>query len=231
VTDAPDQDFDPADWTPPPFRIEVTVDAPRAAVWRALTDETELRRWFGWDYEGLDAELRVIFFDHAQRVGEDRIEMPPIQSIALEEDGPRTIVRIWSTSADDDTGWDDVYHEVVQGWRVFVQQLRFALERHPGEDRRTLHASGRVVPSAAWAALAAGTPGRTWDATRFQRSIAADDGTLVGLLTGTPIEGDEEAVGQLTVSVYGQDEDAFARLRADWVARWQGVAKDAEFTE
>ena len=37
-----------------PFRVEVIVDAPRDAVWRALTEPEQIRHWFGWDYDGLE---------------------------------------------------------------------------------------------------------------------------------------------------------------------------------
>ena len=34
--------------------------------------------------------------------------------------------------------WEREYDEMREGWTSFVMQLRFALEVHPGEDRRTL---------------------------------------------------------------------------------------------
>jgi hypothetical protein len=216
----------------PPFRVEVAIDAPREAVWRALTDEREMRRWFGWDYDGLEAEIRVIFTDYAKVVG-DRILIEPDQTIAVEGDEARAVVRIWSASADDDTGWDEVYDEVVQGWRVFLQQLRHSLEVRPGTDRRrTLHATGQVVPAEAFAALAEAAPGRPWDATRFQRSVAVDrwGGGLVGLLASTPAAGTEPATGQLTVTTYGLDEASFAEVLAEWTAWWKGVAKEGQIT-
>ena len=49
-----------------PFRVEVVVDAPREAVWRALTEPERLARWFGWDYDGLEGEIKYIFVDHAR---------------------------------------------------------------------------------------------------------------------------------------------------------------------
>ena len=51
-----------------PFRVEVIVDAPRDAVWRALTEPEQIRHWFGWDYDGLEDEIRVIFVEHATLV-------------------------------------------------------------------------------------------------------------------------------------------------------------------
>jgi uncharacterized protein YndB with AHSA1/START domain len=46
--------------------IEVTMAAPVDAVWRALRDPAEIRRWFGWDYDGLDEEIRLILEEGAE---------------------------------------------------------------------------------------------------------------------------------------------------------------------
>ena len=75
---------------PKPFRIEVVVEAARDRVWPALTDPVEIRRWFGWDYEGLDAEVGYIFVDHAEPVGPDRLQLDEARhqrSVAVERWG------------------------------------------------------------------------------------------------------------------------------------------------
>jgi hypothetical protein len=210
----------------PPFRIEVVVAAPREAVWRALTDLREVRRWFGWDYEGLEAEIRFIFVDHATPVGEDRLELGLDQTIELEADGPRTVVRIVHPGPLDDASWDELYHDVVQGWHSFFQQLRYYLERHAGQDRRTVFLAGQVVPAEAFAALEAAAPGTTWSQTRHQRSVAVDrwGGGLVGLVTAEPREGRRPARGQLTVTTYGLDDPAFAEVEREWSAWWRDLA-------
>ena len=58
-----------------PFRVEVEVDAPRDVVWRELTEPERIRHWFGWEYDGLDDEIKFIFVDHAKPVPPDRIEL------------------------------------------------------------------------------------------------------------------------------------------------------------
>ena len=47
-----------------PYRVEVTVDAPRDEVWRALTEPEQIRHWFGWEYDGLEGEIELIFRAH-----------------------------------------------------------------------------------------------------------------------------------------------------------------------
>jgi hypothetical protein len=216
----------------PPFRIEVVVDAPRETVWRALQDPDELRRWFGWDYEGLEAEVRYIFLDHAEPVGQELLRGDNDQSIELEADGPRTVVRVVHPGPLGEASWDDLYDEVVQGWRTFLQQLRFYLEDHRGQERRTLFLTGRVVPKAADAALAAAAPGQAWDAGRHQRSVAVDrwGGALISLVTAEPLDGAGPARAQLTVTTYGLDDAAFERLRSEWIGWWRELAEEAEAT-
>ena len=43
-----------------PYRVEVTVDAPRDEVWRELTEPEQIKHWFGWQYDGLDDEIKWI---------------------------------------------------------------------------------------------------------------------------------------------------------------------------
>ena len=59
-----------------PFRVEVTVDAPRDTVWRALTEPEQIRHWFGWDYDGLEDEIRLIFVEHASLIPQTASRCP-----------------------------------------------------------------------------------------------------------------------------------------------------------
>ena len=51
-----------------PVVAEVVIAAPADAVWRALREPAEIRRWFGWDYDGLDAEIEFIFERESDRL-------------------------------------------------------------------------------------------------------------------------------------------------------------------
>lgn len=41
--------------------IEVELPAPGEEVWAHLRDPGLIRRWFGWEYEGLEGEIEFIF--------------------------------------------------------------------------------------------------------------------------------------------------------------------------
>ena len=38
--------------------MEITLPAPMDTVWTAFRDPAAIRRWFGWDYDGLDDAKR-----------------------------------------------------------------------------------------------------------------------------------------------------------------------------
>ena len=141
-----------------PVICEVVIAAPADAVWRALREPSEIRRWFGWDYDRLDEEIQFIFLGEAKADDAERVlDMGVGGVIALEDRGDATAVRV--TRAGDE-GYDDVN----EGWITFVQQLRFYLERHPGQDRRTVH-----VP----------TGGDEWFRSEHQTGHVREDGSLV----------------------------------------------------
>jgi uncharacterized protein YndB with AHSA1/START domain len=219
-----------------PFRVEVVVAAPRDAVWRALTEPREIRRWFGWDYEedgGLDGEIEFIFVTHAKQHEPDRIDFGNDQTIELEADGPRTVVRVVCPGSLADAGWEDLYDDYEQGWRVFFAQLRHALERHPGEERRTVYLTGTADPAAVLAALDGEVAGEPWDEGRFQRSVALDGGgdeALVSVRSRTPLASGERGEVAVTVTTYGLGDAAFEAVRGRWAAWWAPLAADVKVT-
>ncbi|GAA1608774.1 hypothetical protein GCM10009804_75450 [Kribbella hippodromi] len=126
-------------------KIVVTVAAPVDTVWNALRDKEKIRHWHGWEYEGaeggLDDEINQIYFTDVVEDGTtltlgngDVFAVEPI------EGGARITLTRAPLGADPD--WDAYYDDVTEGWITFLHQLRFALERHPGEPRHTLFYSG-----------------------------------------------------------------------------------------
>jgi len=129
--------------------IEVTVAAPVQDVWRALRDPDLLRNWHGWDYEmpdggdGLDAEIQVIYFNEAV------IEEPPTRLflgtdvIDLTETDEGVRVRLTRAPHGANPDWDAYYDDITEGWTTFLHQLKWAVQRHPGQMRVTHFAVGR----------------------------------------------------------------------------------------
>jgi hypothetical protein len=191
-----------------PFRIEVVVDAPRDVVWRELTEPERIRHWFGWDYDGLGQEINVIFVEHATLKPPDRIEMPMDGLIELEDQGPRTLIRVTKPGDLDALEWKDVYGDIEEGWITFFNQLRHRLAVAPDAPRRTILRTGpaRLVD----------LPGTPWHASRFQRGFV--DGDELAVL-GVKPNGD----GMLVVTTYGLDDDAFAAAERRWDTIWESV--------
>lgn len=140
VIGAPAAAGDGAEPAPERLLVDMVVGAPVDAVWAALRDPEEIRRWFGWDDDGLDHEVRQIFHDQATADDDARrltwSDGDRIEVAAEGSDARLRVVRHGHTA------WDGIHDPVDEGWITFTQQLRFALERHPGQDRRTVLAGG-----------------------------------------------------------------------------------------
>ncbi len=152
---------------------ELTLPAEPDLAWRYLREPGLIRRWFGWDYDGLGHEIDVIFLQEASV--DDR-------SRALEwSDGIQAGDRFELTDLGVETGLrvirgapEPEYDDIAEGWLNFAQQLRFALA-HPGAgDRRTVHLTGGS-PGAAGRALELGEP---WYRTEHQAGVLVDGGLL-----------------------------------------------------
>ena len=194
-----------------PFRIEVTVDAPRDVVWRALTEPERIRHWFGWEYDGLDDEIQYIFVDHA-KLGDHEIEMGMDIDISVVERDGRTVIRAIKPGDLSAVEWKDVYGGVEEGWITFFNQLRHLLERAgAGASRRMIVLKGELpgVPP---------LPGSPWHASQFQAG-ADVDGTLIVVF----VQPSGEAMGLVTT--YDLDDDAFAAAESHWSSWWDALPR------
>lgn len=209
-----------------PFVVEVSIDAPPDAVWRAVSDPAEIRRWFGWDYPGLEEEIKYIFVDHATQLPPQRIEFEGFQTLEVVPDGSRTVVRVVCAGGLADARWDDIYDGMEEGWRTFFHQLKYYLERRPGQDRRTLYLSGTLPGPVVVAALDAAVPGEPWQESRHQRAVvpSGEDIDLVSVVSPRPLASDEPAKLNVTLSTYGLEDAAFDTLKAEWTERWVTLA-------
>ena len=129
--------------------IRVTVPAPVSEVWPALRDPALIRRWHGWEMDGggLDDEIEFIFLKNGIADDERHTLHVGGHLFTLLDDGAQTIVEVTRTTPPDDDSmdWDAWYDDIDEGWRSFVQQLRFAVAHQWGRDRRTLHLDGESV--------------------------------------------------------------------------------------
>jgi hypothetical protein len=220
------------------------VSAPADTVWKALRDPAELHRWFGWDAEGLAEEIEDIFVTHA--IADDAArtlrfdDIPDRFEIVAEGPGTTTVRLLGVPAA------DGAYDGMHEGWTTFVAQLRFALERHPEQDRRTIYLTGLAsapgaptVMQALGLAEIASAPvgdsyevrgadgsvsltGQLWARSLRQTAITVGGGT--GLLVACELPQDSSSPhGGATalITSYGLGHEEFQRVKHSWTTWWQ----------
>ncbi|WP_213573248.1 hypothetical protein [Rhodococcus sp. USK13] len=225
--------------------IGVSVAAAPSVVWPALRDPELIRRWHGWDYDGLDAEIEEIYF-------RDVTEDPATYSLALaggdrftlhEHEGT-TLVRITRPPRDSSPDAGDWYDDVTEGWTTFLQFLKFGIERHGLAERRTLFLEGPVAQGDSAQHLlgldkiTGARPGDHFSAVsaagdllsgvvcfvgEHQTAVSVDD-LGPGLLQfgEQPVNSARPHGGaQILLAVYGLDEEEFRELEERWTEWWQ----------
>ncbi|MGH3680269.1 MAG: SRPBCC family protein [Natronosporangium sp.] len=237
-----------AEQTPP--QIEVTVAAPPEAVWPALRDPALIRRWHGWQFEGdagsgggLDEEVRVIYTtgvteDTATRV----LTLADGDQFSLHPVAGGTVVRVTRAPRGGNPDWDAYYDDITEGWWTFLQQLRFAIERHDLAERRTLVLEGQLtgavspVDALGLAQVAAQPPGSpyravldgeelrgsVWARAPRQLVLTVDgfgDGLLV-LAEQPPNPDRPDGGAMLLLTAYGLDDRDFQAVRDRWSGWW-----------
>lgn len=213
---------------PEALRIEVTIAAPIDAVWRALRDPSQIRRWHGWHADTLDDEIELIFQTGAHE-GERPyvLEVEPDDVFELEEAGQGTVVRIIRSTPDPGSEWAAYFDDVTEGWISFTQQLRFMLERQPDAPRRTLFLSADRS-SADPEGLVASSPasgGEPWFAAEHQRGVIVDDLGPGLLVVGVKPDG---AGAMAILTTYHQDDAALATTQERWDTWWRSHHPDAQ---
>jgi hypothetical protein len=204
------------------LRIEVTIGAPVEVVWAALREPEQIRRWHGWHFDGLDEEVKLIYETGAHEADRPYVlVIEPDDRFELEEVEGGTLVRIIRSKPDPDSDWAAYFDDVTEGWISFLNQLRFMLERHPADERRTLFFSAdrAVVEPEELIAVSPAGNGEEWFTAENQRGVVVDDLGPGLLIVGTAK--DNRAMAILTT--YGQDDAAFARTREQWAAWWSGI--------
>lgn len=216
--------------------IQVRLPVSLEDAWAHLHDPNLVRRWFGWDYEELDQEIDLIFVQSPRVDTEARSivwDQGSAHGNAFElaaADGG-TSLRVMSRTDRDDPDWADHFDEIDDGWVQFVQQLRFALSRHHGEDRRTLTLSTDVRRAASLAktglGAVAGTPvGERYEATLgMGDSISGEVWCLADTHFAVTIDELGDALLMVTpkrvvLSVYGDARSRLDELGPRWSAWW-----------
>ncbi|BCJ52016.1 hypothetical protein Asp14428_34910 [Actinoplanes sp. NBRC 14428] len=214
--------------TPKPYEVEIGVAAGRDAVWEAFTRPAVLRRWFGWDYDGLDGEIRQIFVDAAIALAPGQMGWPDGSYVEVTGDSNRSTVR--AVREGTSSGGADRYDAIEEGWRSFLVQLRHLLEEKPRGARRTIYLTGATTGRQALD-LAAGDGGGAPQRAGTRVAWLVDpDEHLIVIAGREPL--DSPAVGpmEVTVSTYGLDDAAFEVVRKRWEERWAPLARGAKVT-
>jgi len=206
-----------------PYDVDVVVEAGRDEAWEAVTQPAVLHQWFGWDYDGLAAEIRQIFVDEATLLAPERMGWADGSYLEVSGDD-RARVRV----SREGTGVPDPerYDAIEEGWRAFLIQLRYLLSARLAGRRRTLYLTGETTGRQALGLADGG-----WEhfGPRVAWTVNAE-GHLVVVAGRVPLDRHEAARVELTVSTFGLDDSAFVGLREEWTKRWAPLAAYAEVT-
>jgi uncharacterized protein YndB with AHSA1/START domain len=226
--------------------VEILVAAPIEKVWTAVKDPVEAQRWFGWDYPTLAADLVQMWKDsHTDEVKREIWADTMPDRFTFEAVGEtHTVVRIVRAAPATDSSWTGIYDDMIEGWTTFMQQLKFALERHPAENRRTIFLNGRaktagtphpiealglapvwVVPNGERYEVSAATgdrlSGTVFYRAPHQMGLTVDgfgDGLLIVQVRPKTAKS-AHGGGSVIVTTYGTSDADFAQLRDRW-SRW-----------
>jgi uncharacterized protein YndB with AHSA1/START domain len=150
--------------------LTIDIDATLEEVWQALTTGEGIARWFapyaavtpgeggsvsvGWDPKEM-WETPITVWEPQRRM-QTASEMPSKdgRTVRLAVDyyvevhGGRVRVRLVHSGFDDSGSWDDYIDGLDAGWTYFLFNLKHALERHRGLERRQLSARFRTTARA-----------------------------------------------------------------------------------
>lgn len=164
------------------LEMQVDVDAPIAAAWKAVTEAEGLANWFGpiakVSAPGLNGEVTIAWSDemafttrvdaweperHVRWIAEDMMG-PGITlttDFHLEARGGKTRIRLVQSGFGEFDGWDDFFESTETGWAYFLYNLRLYLETHLGRVRHLISERIQVKAprAAAWQLIVSAVTG------------------------------------------------------------------------
>lgn len=210
---------------------EVEIRATPERIWSALTEGTELERWFplqarsepgkggslwmSWD-GAFTAEMKILEWDPPRHLRTSWPWHASITDYTIEAHGDGTVLRVVTSGFAPDPSWEKWVDATVRGWAFELQSLKRYLEHHDGEARKVVFVRREVdlAPEDAWRRLTGpeGLPAR-WHTGRIvddtppvQRSLVLEDPT--GALLRMSVEPSHEDPSQhevtLLVSAWGR---------------------------
>ena len=207
------------------YEVEMPVGAGRDRVWEAVTKPAVLHRWFGWDYQGLDAEIQQIFVKAVTRVArEKRMGWADGSYLEITGDRERSVVR--AVREGPAATSPDHFDAIEEGWKAFLVQLRFLLEHNPQGVRRTIYLTGDCAGGQALA-----LSDTEWQRVGSRVAWTVDpDGHLVVTAGNRPLDASPPNAMQIIVSTYGLSDAEFETCRDGWAKRWAATAEGARVT-
>lgn len=223
-------------------QLSVLINADAEQVWLMLREPVKIAQWHGWEMSGLDDEIRQIYYSGVKESSDHlRLDLEMGDYFTLEPRPDGTLLTLTRGAA---TGeWAKFDSDITEGWSMFLQQLRFALERHPHTPRRTIYVDGTSpAHTNLWDALGldtgwlpeSGQPyevtlnigatlsGKVWYRSDSQVGLTVSsyaehgDGLLI-LARQAPLEGIREHPGaQIIVSTYELGAAALDAIGAQW---------------
>src|ERR1700753_3418360 len=101
-----------------PYVVELALSAGRDEVWDALTQPPVLRQWFGWDYDGLEAEILQIFITEAELVAPEQMSWADGSSLEVSGDDDASVVKVMRDG--DGPADPAAYDAIEEAWRAFL---------------------------------------------------------------------------------------------------------------
>lgn len=226
--------------------VEIRTGAGPDRLWKAIRDPATIYNWFGWEADTLQEEIDFIFCsDHvlADEAGRTlRFEGMP-DRFEVEPCGEGGLLRIVRASPAGEVR-EGVYDDMVEGWISFVEQLRFAIERHGLGPRHTLYLSGDAlaggsgpIDALGLAPLRTAAPGsafrvdlptgesvegEAWHRSPWQVGLTVPqwgDGLLIAT-DKSVLESAPDGRGMVILTTYGLSEADFAALETRWRGWW-----------
>lgn len=223
-------------------QLSVLINADAEQLWLMLREPARIAQWHGWESDELAQEIQLIYYSNVLESADHlrlELEMGDVFELTPQADG--TLLTLTRGEA---TGeWAKYQEDITEGWTMFMQQLRFALERHPRTPRRTFYVDGTSASSTQlWDALGIDTgwlpdpgepyeltlstgaalSGKVWYRTERQLGLTVagyaehGDGLLI-MAQQEPAAGVREHPGaQIIASTYGLGAADFDAMAAQW---------------